>query len=81
MGPVFVFYRLNIDRYLGTSTICRAAHGGTVRQGRAAKVVPCCKYMWMLRRLDCGMPFDAARPKFDRQIVGPIKGSRMAYDK
>ncbi len=36
---------------------------GTQRQGRAAKVVPCHKYMWMLRRLGCGMPFYAARPK------------------
>ncbi len=29
----------------------------------AAKVAPCHKYMWTLRRLGCGMPFDAARPK------------------
>ncbi len=36
---------------------------GTQRQGRAAKVAPCHKYMWMLRRLGCDIPFDAARPK------------------
>ncbi len=45
------------------STICRVAHIGKVRQGRAAKVVPCHKYMWTLSRLGCGMPFDAAWPK------------------
>ncbi len=36
---------------------------GTQWQGRAAKVVPCCKYMWTLRRLSCGMPFKVAQPK------------------
>ncbi len=36
---------------------------GTVRQGRAVKVVPCRKYMWMLRRLGCGMLLDVAQPK------------------
>ncbi len=36
---------------------------GTVWQGRAAKVVPCRKYMWTLHRLSCGMPFDATWPK------------------
>ncbi len=36
----------------GTSTLCRAA-----------KIAPCHKYMRTLRRLGCGMPFDAARPK------------------
>ncbi len=36
---------------------------GTQRQGRVAKVAPCHKYMRTLRRLGCGMPFDAARPK------------------
>ncbi len=39
------------------------AHSGKVRQGCVAKVAPCHKYMWTLRWLDCGMPFDAARPK------------------
>ncbi len=29
----------------------------------AAKVTPCHKYMWTLRRLRCSMPFDAAWPK------------------
>ncbi len=31
----------------------------TQRQGCAAKVAPCHKYMWMLRQLGCGKPFDA----------------------
>ncbi len=35
---------------------------GTKRQS-VAKVAPYHKYMWTLRRLGCGMPFDAARPK------------------
>ncbi len=35
---------------------------GTQRQS-AAKVAPCYKYMWTLRRLSCGMPFDVTRPK------------------
>ncbi len=47
----------------GTSTLCRAAHSGKVRQGHAAKVAKCHKYMWTLCRLGCGVPFDAARPK------------------
>ncbi len=47
----------------GTSTLCRMAHSGKVQQGRVAKVAPCQKYMWTLRRLGCGMPFDAAWPK------------------
>ncbi len=47
----------------GTSTLCRTAHSGKVRQGRVAKVAPCHKYMWTLHRLGCGMPFDAAQPK------------------
>ncbi len=52
---------------------------GTAQQGRTGKVEPCRKYMWTLHQLGCGMPFDAARPKkFDRQIVDPIKGSRVA---
>ncbi len=34
----------------GTSTLCRAAHNGKVRQGRVTKVAPCHKYMWTLRR-------------------------------
>ncbi len=38
----------------GTSTLCRAAYSGKVRQGCAAKVAPCHKYMWMLCRLGCG---------------------------
>ncbi len=29
----------------------------------------CCKYMWMLHRLGCGMPFDAARPK---NLIGKL---------
>ncbi len=29
----------------------------------AAKVAPCCKYMWTLRQLGCSMLFDAAQPK------------------
>ncbi len=36
---------------------------GTKRQGRVVKVVPCHKYMWTLRRLGCGMPFDVAQLK------------------
>ncbi len=47
----------------GTSTLCHAAHSSKVWQGCTAKVAPCYKYMWTLRRLGCGMPFDAARPK------------------
>ncbi len=39
------------------------AHSGKVRQSRMAKVAPCHKYMRTLRRLGCGMPFDAAQPK------------------
>ncbi len=35
---------------------------GTQRHS-AAKVASCRKYMWTFRRLGCGMPFDAARPK------------------
>ncbi len=34
-----------------------------MRQGCVAKVASCHKYMWTLRRLGCGMPFDAAQPK------------------
>ncbi len=36
---------------------------GKVRQGHAAKVAPCHKYMSTLHQLGCGMLFDAARPK------------------
>ncbi len=46
-----------------TSTLCRAVYSGTAWQGCAAKVAPCYKYMWMLRRLGCGMPFNPVRPK------------------
>ncbi len=35
----------------------------------AAKVAPCHKYMWTLRQLGCGMPFDAARPK---NLIGTL---------
>ncbi len=42
---------------------------GTQRQGRAAKVAPCHKYTWMLRRFRCGMPFDAAWPK---NLIGKL---------
>ncbi len=41
----------------------------TEQQGHAAKVAPCCKYMWMLHRLGCGIPFDAARPK---NLIGKL---------
>ncbi len=36
---------------------------GTSWEGCASKVAPCRKYMWTLRLLGCGMPFDAAWPK------------------
>ncbi len=36
---------------------------GKVRQGHAAKVALCHKYMWTVRWLGCGMLFDAVRPK------------------
>ncbi len=45
------------------------AHSSKVRQGRVAKVAQCHKYMWTLRRLGCGMPFDAARPK---NLIGKL---------
>ncbi len=69
-------FPLNLH-YQGTSTLCRAAHSGKVRQGRTAKVAPCHKYMWMLHRhaVQCCVAY-----KFDRQIVGPIKRSRAAFD-
>ncbi len=52
-----------------TSTLCCAAHIGIAQQGYTAKVTPCCKYMWALCRLGCGMPFDAARPK---NLIGKL---------
>ncbi len=51
------------------STLCHVAHNGTVWQGRAAKVAPCHKYIWMLCRLGCGMPFDAAPLK---NLIGKL---------
>ncbi len=69
------FDRVNSNRFYmiccskGTSTLCRAAHSGKVRQGCVAKVVPCHKYMWMLCWLGCGMPFDAALPK---NLIGKL---------
>ncbi len=45
------------------------AYSGKVRQGCAAKVAPCHKYMWTLLRLGCGMSFDAARPK---KLIGKL---------
>ncbi len=47
---------------------------GTQRQSAArlrSKVVPCHKYMWMLYRLGCDMPFDAAQPK---NSIGKLSG-------
>ncbi len=41
---------------------------GTQRHS-AAKVAPGCKYVWTLRRLSCGMLFDAARPK---NLIGKL---------
>ncbi len=49
--------------YKGMSTLCRVAHSGKVWQGCAAKVAPYHKYMWTLRQLGCGMPFNAVQPK------------------
>ncbi len=40
-----------------------------VWQGHTVKVAPCRKYMWMLRRLGCGMPFDVAQPK---NLIGKL---------
>ncbi len=53
----------SVNVYEITGPVCRAAHSCKVWQGCAAKVAPCHKYMWTLRRLGCGMPFDAAQPK------------------
>ncbi len=36
---------------------------GKVWQGCAGKVAPCKKYMWTLRLLGRGIPFDTVRPK------------------
>ncbi len=47
----------------GMTTLCHVAHSGTAQQVCTAKAAPCHKYMWMLRRLGCGMPFDAAWPE------------------
>ncbi len=58
-----------LSKHKGTSTLCRAAQSGKVRQGHAAKVVSCHKYMWMLCWLGCGMPFDAAQPK---NLIGKL---------
>ncbi len=60
---VFPAFLSSVNEHKVTSTLCRAAHSGKVRQGRVAKVVPCQRYMWTLHRLGCGMPFDAMRPK------------------
>ncbi len=47
---------------------------GTQWQGWAAKVALCHKYMWMLRWLGYGMPFDAAQPKNSiRKLSVPSK--------
>ncbi len=64
--PKSIIISYNFGRVLitkDTSTLFHAAHSDTVRQGHAAKVGPCCKYIRMLHRLNRCMPFDAAGPK------------------
>ncbi len=54
--------KVNVGSHQKLSTI-KVNPYYAVWQGLAAKVVPCCKYMWTLCWLRCGMPFNAAQPK------------------